>query len=62
MADIEQLRKDHAYARLQFEGACMAEQISLDDYIAIRDRYHATAKAYHDALGYGDPVGGEKQP
>jgi hypothetical protein len=56
MSDIEQLRQAHSEARKEFERACMAEHISLDDYLPIRDRYHATAKAYHDALGYGDHV------
>jgi hypothetical protein len=62
MADIDQLRREHELARLDFEGACLADYISHEDYEAIRKRYHATMKAYHDAAGYGFPVSTQKDP
>jgi hypothetical protein len=57
MSDIKKLWADHQESRELFEKACRSDDISQMEYEAIRTRYAKTMKAYHDALGYGDPVG-----
>ena len=51
--DIQKLWEEHALNRLLFEKACRSDDISQEEYNIIRERYNASLRAYHDALGYG---------
>ena len=60
MSELSRLYDEHAANRVLFEKACQSDDISREEYNTIRDRYNASLKAYHDALGYGSSVGSEE--
>lgn len=57
MSEIDALRQAHSAARADFEKACAVDHISKEAYETIRERYYATMKAYHEALGFHHAVG-----